>query len=111
MLFYDHASFNDAYRFCALDCVTGPSSVGDMNTWVHIAATEDGTTTRLYRNGVLVSSSPPHAGSIAPETTKVCIGSGANDATLACNSEFVSARIDDVRIYGRALSASESGST
>ena len=81
VLFYDAVSFNDAYRFCALDCVTGPSSTGDMNTWVHLAATEDGTTTRLYRNGVLVASSSQHAGSLAPENTKVCIGSGANDAT------------------------------
>ena len=61
VLFYDAAQFSDAYRFCALDCVTGPSSTGDTNTWVHIAATEDGTTTRLYRNGVLVASSSPHA--------------------------------------------------
>ena len=107
VLFYDAVSSNDAYRFCALDCVTGPSSTGDMNTWVHLAATEDGTTTRLYRNGVLVASSSQHAGSLAPENTKVCIGSGANDASLACNSEFVNARIDDVRIYGRALTAQE----
>ena len=106
-LFLDSAQFADAYRFCALDCVTGPSSTPDMNTWVHVAATEDGTTTRLYRNGVLVASSSPHSGSIAPDNTKVCIGSGANDASLACNSEFVNARIDDVRIYGRALSAAE----
>jgi hypothetical protein len=35
------------------------------------------------------------------------LGAGANDASLNCNSEFVNARIDDVRIYGRALSASE----
>jgi hypothetical protein len=107
ILFYDGAQFNDAYRFCALDCVTGPSSTGDMNTWVHVAATEDGTTTKLYRNGVLVAASPAHSGVIAPETTGVCVGAGANDATLACNSEFVSARIDEVRIYGRALTAEE----
>ncbi len=107
VLFYDAAQFSDAYRFCALDCVTGPSSTGDTNTWVHIAATEDGTTTRLYRNGVLVASSSPHAGSLGPETTGVCIGSGANDASFACNSEFVTGRIDDVRIYGRALTAAE----
>ena len=107
VLFLDSAQFADAYRFCAIDCVTGPSSTPDMNTWVHVAATEDGTTTRLYRNGVLVASSAPHSGSIAPESTKVCIGSGANDASLVCNSEFVNARIDDVRIYGRALSAAE----
>jgi hypothetical protein len=107
VLFYDPVSLNDAYRFCALDCVTGPSSTGDMNTWVHLAAIEDGTTTKLYRNGVLVASSSPHAGSLAPENTKVCIGSGANDASLACNSEFVNARIDDVRIYGRALTVAQ----
>jgi hypothetical protein len=78
-----------------------------MNTWVHLAATEDGTTTKLYRNGVLVASSAPHSGSLAAENTNVCIGAGANDATLACNSEFVDARIDEVRIYGRALTAAE----
>jgi hypothetical protein len=40
VLFYDAVSFNDAYRFCALDCVTGPSSTGDMNTWVMSPPTE-----------------------------------------------------------------------
>jgi glucose/arabinose dehydrogenase len=107
ILFYDNVESADAYRFCALGCVTGPSSTGDLNTWVHIAATEDGTTTRLYRNGVLVASSAPHAGTLAVETTPVCLGAGANDASLACNSEFVRARLDDVRIYGRALTATE----
>ena len=54
-----------------------------------------------------MASSSPHAGSLGPETTGVCIGSGANDASFVCNSEFVTGRIDDVRIYGRALTAAE----
>jgi hypothetical protein len=108
VLFYNnYNNANDTYTFCAIACVAGPSSTPDLNTWVHLAATEDGTTTKLYRNGVLVASSPAHSGFLSSDITRVCIGGAANDATFACNSEFVNAKLDDVRIYARALTAAQ----
>jgi hypothetical protein len=107
VLFYDNVGGADFYKFCALACVTGPSATPDINTWVHLAATEDGTTTRLYRNSVLVASSTTHSGLLRAETTRVCIGAGANDSSGVCNSEFIAARVDDARLYGVARTATQ----
>jgi len=80
-----------------LDCngATCPLSAG---TWYHVASTWDGTTRKLYLNGVLKRSDTP----------------GTNNATAAnfnigktCCSEFFNGLIDDVAIYNRALTAVE----
>lgn len=80
-----------------LDCsgATCPLSAG---TWYHVASTWDGTTRKLYLNGVLKRSDTP----------------GTNNATAAnfnigktCCSEFFNGLIDDVAIYSRALTAVE----
>jgi trimeric autotransporter adhesin len=62
-------------------------------TWVNLTATNDGTTTKLYVNGVLEKS---YAESLI---------TGGSDFIIA-NQNFVGS-IDDIRIYGRAISAAE----
>lgn len=71
-----------------------------LNTWTNMIGTFDGTTLRLYRNGSLVASA---AGQVSANTNALRIGKcpqggwdGAFTGTLC-----------DVRIYSRALSASE----
>jgi PKD repeat protein len=70
------------------------------NIWSHVAATYDGTTVRLYVNGVL-SASQPQSGAPMPSSDPLTIGS---DGML---QSFWNGAIDEVRIYNRALSASE----
>jgi hypothetical protein len=77
----------------------GPAQIA-LNTWTHLAATFDGTTLRLYVNGVEVASTPA-AGSIAASTGALRIGGHA------VASEWFRGRIDDVRVYSRALAAAE----
>jgi len=70
------------------------------NTWTHLAATYDGTTERLYVNGTQVAQ--------RPQTGPIQVSSGP--LRLGGNSvwgEFFKGRIDEVRIYNRALSATE----
>ena len=74
---------------------------GDVGTWVHLAGVYDGTTWRLYRNGVQVGSSVQAVGAVTV-TTNWCIGA-RGDGT----SRWFAGSIDDVRIYKRALSAAE----
>ncbi|MGZ8688373.1 MAG: LamG domain-containing protein, partial [Gaiellaceae bacterium] len=62
--------------------------------------TYDGATLRMFVNGVQVASRA-HAGTMTPSTGVLRIG-GTNVA-----SEWFAGRIDDLRIYARALSASE----
>ena len=76
----------------------GPSL--SANQWIHLAGTYDGTTLRLYVNGNQVSSQP-QAGGI--DVTNGVLRIGGNSYW----GEFFQGRIDEVRIYNRALSASE----
>ena len=70
-------------------------------TWMHAAGTFDGTTMRLYINGVEEASMDASSQTIALNDLAVSIG-GQTDLT-----RFFQGQIDDVRIYSRALSAAE----
>jgi Concanavalin A-like lectin/glucanases superfamily len=71
-----------------------------LNTWTHIATTYDGTSQRLYINGVLVATKA-QTGTIAAGNQPLRIG-GNN-----VSGEFFQGLIDEVRVYNRALSAAE----
>ncbi len=92
---------------------TGPSghvtTSGEYNTvgerlvpnrWTHLTATYDGTNLRLYVDGVLVSTR------VAGRAISVSNGAlqiGGNTVW----SEWFAGRLDDLRVYNRALSATE----
>jgi PKD repeat protein len=71
-----------------------------INTWTHLAATYDGATLRLYVNGIQTASRA-QTGTMSSSTDALTIGgnvfSGQNWNGL----------IDEVRIYNRALGATE----
>jgi len=70
------------------------------NAWTHLAVTYDGATLRLYVNGAQASSKAV-TGTIATSTGALRIG-GNN-----IWSEWFTGQIDEIRMYSRALSASE----
>jgi hypothetical protein len=72
-----------------------------LGTWAHVAVTYDGATQRLYVNGALVASRA-QTGNMAVSASPLRIGGNA-----AWAGEFFQGLIDDVRVYGRALSATE----
>src|SRR5205809_311342 len=70
------------------------------NAWTHLAATFDGATVRLYMNGVQVAS----RAQATPLTTSTgTLQIGANGYA----GENFAGRIDEVRIYNRALTTAE----
>jgi hypothetical protein len=71
-----------------------------VNTWTHLAGTYDGTTMRIYTNGVLAAS-VSQTGLIAPSTDGLFIGGNPY------YGHNFTGTIDEVRIYNRALSAGE----
>ncbi len=71
-----------------------------LNTWTHLAATYNGVTLRLYVNGSEVGSRPL-GGALVASTMPLRIG---GDALWG---EYFAGRIDEVRIYSRALSPAE----
>jgi hypothetical protein len=77
------------------------NSAGPLNAWYHLAGTWDGTTKRIYVDGVETAFGPR---SIIFDT---------HDVTIGCDDEngpadwCLDGAIDDVRIYSRALSPVE----
>jgi hypothetical protein len=70
------------------------------NVWTHLAATYDGTTLRLYVNGGQAASRA-QTGAIVATTNPLRIGGNG------IWGEYFQGRIDEVRIYNRALSQAE----
>ena len=97
------------YRFCiyadsAWTCVITDAAY-DLDAWYHVAGTYDGTTLRIYVNGSLVKSGAHSAGGVIGSTAGILyIGFGGS-----VFSNYFTGKIDDVRIYDKALSLSEIG--
>ena len=72
----------------------------DGTTWMHVAATYDGATIRLYVNGVQEGSL---AASITIAQNNLPLGIGAQSD----GGRKYKGALDEVRVYGRALSAAE----
>jgi hypothetical protein len=70
------------------------------HVWTHVAGTYDGTMLRLYLNGVEAASTAI-SGPIAPSMGPVRIGGNS------IWGEYFQGRIDEVRIYDRALTPAE----
>jgi hypothetical protein len=86
-----------------LDSGSGYTSVSAMgsvvlNTWQHVTGTWDGTTMRIYVDGVLANSSAK-TGVIPSRTTSFSIGSNT--------SERFDGDIDEVRLWDKALTATD----
>jgi hypothetical protein len=84
----------------ALRGVTGTAAL-PTNTWTHLATTYDGTNMQLYVNGALVRS-VARAGVMDATTGPLRIG-----GNVPWGGEFFAGLIDEVRVYNRALTASE----
>ena len=71
-----------------------------LNTWTHLAATYDGATLRLYRNGTQVATRAV-SGAITTSDSPLRIGGNL------VWGEYFDGLIDEVRIYNRVLTATE----
>jgi hypothetical protein len=71
-----------------------------LSKWSHLAATYDGAALKLYVNGALKSTRTA-TGAMPTSTKPLKIGGNA------VWGEFFKGSIDDVRVYSRALSATE----
>jgi chitodextrinase len=79
--------------------VTAPTA-SPVNSWTHVALTHDGATLTLYFNGTTV----------ATQAAPGALETNANPLHIGGNvpyGEFFQGRIDEVRVYNRALSAAE----
>jgi hypothetical protein len=91
---FNQRSSGDAFR------VDSASTIPVNGAWTHVAATYDGSTLRLYINGVLQASKNASF-QIAASSLPLSIGA-EDDGYRGYRGA-----VDDVRIYNRALGASE----
>jgi PKD repeat protein len=77
----------------------GGPTANPVGTWTHVALTYDGSELQLYVNGTSVADAAV-SGTIETNSSPLRIGGNAY-------GEFFNGRIDDVRVYNRALSQAE----
>lgn len=78
-----------------------------INTWKHVAATYDGTALRVYIDG-RAAGSRSFTGRTCVNTEPLAVGAKDNPAKGLLEA-FWDGRLDEVRIYDRALSPTEIG--
>ena len=81
------------------------STYASQNTWHHVVMTYDGSSLAFYLDGAVVGIQRRDSGNILTRNTPLTIGQ-AGPGTV---NEYFHGFIDDIRIYGRALSADEVG--
>jgi hypothetical protein len=78
----------------------------DIGTWVHLCGVFDGATYRLYRNGALAATTADATAPQANVDAIWAIGARAAQPTGGVDN-LIQADLDDIRVYGRALSSAE----
>jgi Concanavalin A-like lectin/glucanases superfamily/Putative Ig domain/Divergent InlB B-repeat domain len=96
---------NGIPRFFSHDSVLleGPFAI-PLNQWTHLAASFDGSTKRLYVNGVQVATQGGLGALVYDSAVPITIGAdwGRNVPT-----DLFNGRVDEVSLYRRALSSAE----
>lgn len=103
-------AFQGGSSYASVASAVAPASIWN-NQWHAVAGTFDGTTSRLYVDGVQVGSSPaPILGGAIHyglQENRLAVGRFPQGSPCDPNGfQFVGA-IDEVRLYSRALSAAE----
>lgn len=94
---YEVGSVNAAGTHSATFLMPAEDQAGDQ--WVHLAGTHDGVAWKLYRNGVLVATTPDTVGALA-SAAPWAFGMRGDSG-----GEGLTGTMDEPAIYGSALSA------
>ncbi len=85
-------------------------TVISAGTWYHVAAVHDATnkTRQIFVNGVAVTAAQVYTGTWGTDAGTASIGGETNSAGSEANPNWrFNGSIDEVRVYGRALSAAD----
>ena len=82
-------------------CLESPDNILTLDEWQHIAGLWDGDSLKLFRNGREVASA--YVGPAVPDPTSTLLCISAENGTW----QFFNGKIDEVKVYSRALSAEE----
>lgn len=98
------AQYDDGTATTTTSAATAAVPGGDLggSAWIHLVGTYDGVNWKLYRNGVLVGTQASGTGALAVDTGDWAIGSTGNGW-----ADAFAGNVDEVALYGYALSASQ----
>jgi glucose/arabinose dehydrogenase/PKD repeat protein len=99
-LYTSNGSKPRAENFTGVENTAAGTAALALNAWTHLASTYDGTNLRFYVNGTLVTT----------KATSGAMPNTANPLRIGGNAvwgEYFAGLIDEVRVYNRALSATE----
>lgn len=88
----------------AVECYADPKFEALLDRWIHVAATYDGWRARLYADGAEICSKW-WPGSIKMPELPFTIGGYLDDKNQIVDE--ITGRLDDVRIYNRALTPTQ----
>jgi hypothetical protein len=83
------------------------STVIPAGAWTHVALTRSGELLQVYINGTAAFPNAMDAGPLNFGSCPLLIGVDADAGCTGALNGYLNGRIDDVRIYGRALTPSE----
>jgi hypothetical protein len=89
------------FHLNGVDTLTAP--LPPTGTWIHIAATWDGSTMIIFTNGVAQASTGA-GGTLVTTSDPLAI---ARKNGSGVSGDYFNGRLDDVRIYNRALNGAE----
>jgi uncharacterized membrane protein len=100
---------NGNYRWF-VDTTAGYSNVAiggaaPLGQWVHLVGTYDGSTVKLYANGVQ-QFSVSHSGTFRSDTTGLALGVNHNDANRSPGDQF-NGKVDELNVHSYALTAQQ----
>ncbi len=75
-----------------------------INQWYHVCAVADGSTLKLYTNGVLAATGGTASSNYGSSSSTFHIGGGG---VFDASGNFFNGQIDEVAVWNRALSAAE----
>ncbi len=90
---------NSAYSNISSESIT-------LGTIYNVIVSYDGSTIKLYKNGAIINSLSV-SGTIKPPVSNTIIALGTNPAGSNAGGQYLNGNIYSVRIYNRALTASE----
>lgn len=97
--YYSPSNTTDTHFVFWDGTITSSTTQADLDTFYHVAITSDGTTKKLYINGVVEAS--------GPATNTITSGTGKIGESYSGGTRRLNATLDDFRFYDRALSAHE----
>jgi len=91
---------NTTTGYTELDVPITASSYTD-GKWHHISAVYDGSTKKIYKDGIPYSTTENKTGNVTVSSNVGCIGASPSGSTV-CNAESFNGSIDNVSIYNYA---------